>query len=180
MDQRTPDPLVMQGDAWEARVASLWAQAESMEPGDLVAAADALADELPHDDGRAHFERACARDTAGAEDEAERYYRAALATADLDAYRRTRACIQLASTLRILGRLQESEQLLVEELDRHLEPGSSRELHDEARATLALTYVAQGRAKEAAGLAISALVPHLSRYRRSMARNAALLASRTW
>ncbi|MGZ5181531.1 MAG: tetratricopeptide repeat protein [Ramlibacter sp.] len=166
--------------AWEGRVDALWGRADSMDPADLIAAADALADELSPGDGRALFERACARDTAGAEAEAEHYYRAALATGHLDAYRRSRACIQLASTLRILGRLQESEQLLVEELDRHLVPGSPRALHDEARATLALTYVAQGRATEAAGLALSVLAPRLSRYNRSMSRNAAALVGRTW
>jgi hypothetical protein len=76
--------------------------------------------------------------------------------------------------------LAESEKLLVEELDRHLEAGNDRALHDEARATLALTYIAQGRANEAAGLALCALVPYLSRYNRSMSRNAAQLVGKTW
>ena len=150
-------------------------------PGEeLVRAADALAGERGPDDATALFERACVRDTAGFEKEAEGFYRAALATDKLDAYRRSRASIQLASTLRILGRLQESEQLLVTELDRHMLSGETRELHDEARATLALTYVAQGRAMEAVGLALSALAPHLSRYQRSVAGNAAELIAKTW
>ncbi len=161
-------------------MAALWEHAQSLPPNDLVSAADALCDELEPDDPRASFERACARDTAGLEPEAEQYYRAALATGRLDAYRRSRASIQLASTLRILGRLDESERLLVAELDRHLQAGEERALHDEARATLALTYVAQGRAVEAAGLAICTLAPYLSRYNRSLAGNAALLAQRTW
>jgi hypothetical protein len=165
---------------WEARAAALWKSAPSLSPDELVRAADTLADELEPDDGRALFERACARDTAGVESEAEQYYRAALASGHLDDYRRSRACIQLASTLRILGHLEESEQLLVAELDRHLMPGHERALHDEARATLALTYVAQGRAVEAAGLALSTLAPHLSRYNRSMAGNAAVLVQKTW
>jgi tetratricopeptide (TPR) repeat protein len=167
-------------EEWESRVAALWKHAESMQPDDLVRAADALADERQIDDAAALFERACARDTAGIESEAETYYRAALATGRLDPYRSSRASIQLASTLRILGRLVESEQLLVEELDRHTKAGNSRALHDEARATLALTYVAQGRATEAAGLALATLVPHLSRYHRSMSRNAAQLVAKTW
>lgn len=165
---------------WEARVAALWAQAQTLAPPQLVALADALAAERAPDDASGLFERACARDTAGLEAEAEHFYRAALATGRLGAYRRSRACIQLASTLRILGRLDESEQLLVGELDRQSQPGAQRDLHDEARATLALTYVAQGRAVEAAGLALSALAPRLSRYNGSMARNAALLVGRTW
>ena len=165
---------------WEARVAGLWDRAHSLSPDDLVRAADTLADELEPNDPRALFERACARDTAGIESEAEKYYRAALATGRLDAYRRSRASIQLASTLRILGHLEESEKLLVAELDRHLQAGEERALHDEARATLALTYVAQGRAVEAAGLALCVLAPYLSRYNRSVAGNAAMLVQKTW
>ncbi len=171
---KTPDAQ------WEARVAALWEHAHSLPPDQLVKAVDALADELEPNDARASFERACARDTAGFESDAEKYYRAALASGQLDAYRSSRASIQLASTLRILGHLQESEQLLVAELDRHMAPGHERALHDEARATLALTYVAQGRAVEGAGLALSALAPHLSRYNRSVAGNAAELVAKTW
>ncbi len=165
---------------WDARVAALVTQLDSLTPEEFVRRADALADELPANDARALFERACARDSVGIEDEAENYYRAALATGKLDAYRSSRASIQLASTLRILGKLDESERLLIAELDRHMAPGNERALHDEARATLALTYVAQGRAQEAAGLALCALAPRLSRYNRSMLANASELVSKTW
>jgi hypothetical protein len=165
---------------WEARVAAVWRRVDSLSPQDLVRVVDELADERIADDAAALFERACARDTAGLENEAEGYYRAALATGRLDAYRSSRASIQLASTLRILGRLQESETLLLDELDRHAQGGSERALHDEARATLALTYVAQGRAIEAAGLALCALAPRLSRYNRSIGRNAAKLVTNAW
>ncbi len=165
---------------WDERVAVLWQDPTALPPDELVRRADALADELDRDDPRASFERGCARDTAGLEADAERYYRAALASGRLDSDRSARATIQLASTLRILGRLAESEALLVAELDRHLHPGHDRALHDEALATLALTYVAQGRSVEAAGLALSALAPHLSRYNRSVAANAAALVARTW
>lgn len=167
-------------DEWLARIAAVWERSAGMPAQDLVAAIDALADERPSDDGIASFEHACARDTAGLEVDAERYYRAALQTGHLDPYRSSRAVIQLASTLRILGRLVESERLLVEELDRHLEPGNERSLHDEARATLALTYVAQGRDREAAGLALCTLAPRLSRYNRSILGNASLLVDKTW
>jgi hypothetical protein len=165
---------------WESRIAAVWKTASAMPPAALVAAIDALAAERPADDSAALFERACARDTAGFEADAEIYYRAALASENLDAYRRSRASIQLGSTLRILGQLDESEKLLVAELDRHMEVGNPRELHDEARAILAMTYIAQGRAVEAAGLALLTLAPHLSRYNRSMAANAAELVKKTW
>ncbi len=167
-------------DDWNTRMAALWTGATSMPPLALVAAVDALANERAPGDAAALFERACARDTAGIESEAEQFYRAALATSTLDPYRSSRASIQLASTLRILGQLEESEQLLVAELDRHLEPGNPRALHDEARATLALTYVAQGRSREAAGLALSALAPYLTRYNLSVSGNAAELVTATW
>jgi hypothetical protein len=170
----------MTQDDWEARIAELWRVAPDLAPEELVARADHLAAERASDDAAALFERAAARDTAGLEAEAEHLYRRALGCEDLDAYRRTRATIQLGSTLRILGRLDESEALLVAELDRHMQPGHARALHDEARAILALTYVAQGRSNEAAGLAIATLAPHLSRYQRSMGRNAAELVAKTW
>lgn len=113
------------------------------------------------------FERACARDTAGLETAAEPFYRAALAaTPGLDPYRRTRAVIQLASTLRWLGRLDESEQLLVSHLDAHRDEALDHPLHDEARAILALTYAEQGRGKEATGLALAALAPRLNHIQR--------------
>jgi len=167
-------------EEWELRVAELWKRVESLQAADLVAAVDALANERDPGNAAALFERACARDTAGIESEAEIYYRAALATGSLDSYRSSRASIQLASTLRILGRLDESECLLVSELERHMQGGAHRVLHDEARATLALTYVAQGRPTEAVGLALSALAPYLSRYNRSISENAAKLVTKTW
>ena len=141
---------------------------------------DALAAERPAGHPAALFERACARDTTGMEAEAEHFYRAALASDHLDSYRRSRASIQLGSTLRILGQLEESERLLVAELDRHMEPGNPRALHDETRAILALTYVAQGRATEAAGLALCTLASHLSRYKRSVNGNGEALAKKIW
>ena len=165
---------------WERRVAALWQGVDALSPEALVAAADALAAEREPDDAQGLFARACARDTAGFEAAAEGFYRAALASGRLDAYRSSRASIQLGSTLRLLGRLQESEALLVAELDRHMEPGHARALHDEARAILALTYAAQGRAREAAGLALCVLAPRLSRYNRSVAGNAAELVGKRW
>src|SRR3954470_15364392 len=103
---------------WEARIAAFWKIADTLTPQELVRSADALAAERPADDAAALFERACARDTASLETEAEPLYRTALATGRLDAYRHARASIQLGSTLRILGRLDESEQLLLAQLER--------------------------------------------------------------
>jgi hypothetical protein len=158
---------------WEARVAALWKQVDAMPPEELVGRIDTLAAERPADDALALFERACARDTAGLESAAEPLYRAALASHGLDPYRQARATIQLASTLRILGRLEESEQLVKAQLERYADAGYGLALYDETRATLALTYLVQGRAVEAACLALTTLAPQLSRYNRSVAGNAA-------
>lgn len=158
---------------WEAHLATLWKGADSMPAEEFVAAIDQLAAERPADDATALFERASARDTAGQESGAEKFYRAALASERLDPYRHARAVIQLASTLRILGHLDESERLLITQLDRGLEGSDPLPLHDEARAFLALTWLAQGRAVEAAGVALITLAPHLSRYTRAVSENAA-------
>ncbi|AIY42376.1 hypothetical protein LT85_3218 [Collimonas arenae] len=164
---------------WEARVASLWKRADEIAPEDLVTRIDALAAELPAHDPVAMFERACARDTAGFEAEAEPLYRAALASAQLDPYRQARASIQLGSTLRLLGQLEESEHLITAQLQRYKDPAYGIALYDETRATLALTYLLQGRAVEAACLALTTLAPHLSRYNRSVAGNAAEILKST-
>ena len=182
-DTRKTNAMNISQAEWESRIAQQWSQFDAMPESNFVASIDALAEVAP-DAGAAlmaaaMFERACARDSVGMEHEAERFYRAALASSELDGYRRSRASIQLGSTLRLLGRLDESEQLLVAELDRQVASGS-RELHDEARAILALTYVAQGRAAEAAGLLAVVLAPHLSRYNRSMANYGAELISNSW
>jgi tetratricopeptide (TPR) repeat protein len=159
-------------DDWELRIAELWAKFDEVEPAEFVRRIDTLAAERPDGDGAALFERASARDSTGVEGEAEGLYRAALATEQLDPLRYSRTILQLASTLRILGRLDESQALAEEALARSLREPDTYQLADETRATLALTYVAQGRAAEAAGHALIALAPHLSRYQRSVRGNA--------
>ncbi|MFL6696789.1 MAG: tetratricopeptide repeat protein [Vitreoscilla sp.] len=160
---------------WETRVAAVWKVVDTLTPQELVRTIDQLASERPVDDAFASFERACARDTAGIEDGAEPLYRAALASGALDPYRHARASIQLGSTLRHLGRLDESEELLLAQLERCKAEGPGAVLHDEVRAVLAFTWIAQGRAVEAASLALETLAPHLTRYNRSMAANARAL-----
>jgi hypothetical protein len=85
--------------------------------------------------------------------------------------RRRRAVIQLASSLRNLGRPEESVALLTTELD-----AGSDHLDDAVRAFLALALTDVGREREAVSLALAALAPHLPRYQRSLANYARLLA----
>jgi hypothetical protein len=150
-------------------VAALWAELEALDESAFVDRIDALAAELPADSPVAAFERACARDSTGQPDRAVPLYRAAL-TGELDPLRRRRATIQLASSLRNLGHSEESVRLLRAERER-----ASDALDDAVSAFLALALADQGAEREALGLALGALAPHLPRYQRSLANYAAEL-----
>lgn len=161
---------------WEASVAAIWHDYRSGRLPDeaLVEAIDAAAAQRHPNDAVALFERAGARDSVGLELEAEPLYRAAIANG-LDGARRPQAIIQLASTLRLLGRLDESDSLLRGMIE---SPGKSNTLIDEARFFLALTLEAKSDPRQALGYALQALAPHLSRYNRSAAAYATELLQR--
>jgi hypothetical protein len=84
--------------------------------------------------------------------------------------RRRRAVIQMASSLRNLGRSQESVALLTAELG-----AGSDHLDDAVKTVLALALTDVGREREAVSIAVGALAAHLPRYQRSMANYARLL-----
>jgi tetratricopeptide (TPR) repeat protein len=154
---------------WEERVAALWAELDEHDPDDFLAKLEALAAARSPEDPLAQFELACGNDSTGHPDRAIPLYRSALA-AGLDPYRRRRATIQLASSLRNLGHPQESIELLRPELE-----APSDELDDAVVAVLALALADCGGEREAVGLAVGALARHLPRYNRSMAAYAAEL-----
>ncbi|GEK86803.1 tetratricopeptide repeat protein [Microbacterium aerolatum] len=147
-------------DDWQDRVDAVWDD-DTLSDDDRVRAIDALALERTAEDPVALFERAGARDSAGAEMAAVSFYRRALA-AGLDESRREQATIQLASTLRTLGRIDESLRMLKEKRER----GGA--LSDEAAAFYALALVSAGDSVGAASIALETLAPHLSQYRRSV------------
>lgn len=147
---------------WQERVDAVWDD-ESLSERQVIERIDSLASERPEDDPIALFERAGARDSAGLEAEAEVLYRRAL-QGGLDDERRTRATIQLASTIRNLGKIDESLALLRAEYER--EPRGP--LHDAAAAFYALALVSSGESERAASIALQALAPHLPRYTRSV------------
>jgi hypothetical protein len=128
-----------------------------------------LAGELPPDNPVGLFERACSFDSTGHSDLAVPLYRKAL-DIGLHGLRRRRAVIQMASSIRNLGRPEESVALLTAERDM-----GSDELDDAISATLALALVDAGREREAVSTALTALSRHLVRYQRSMANYARLL-----
>ena len=149
-------------DDWDARVAAVWDDG-TLTDVEVVERIDALAAERDPDDARALFERAGARDSAGLEADAEALYRRALERG-LDDVHRPQAVIQLASTIRNLGKVDESLSLLRAELDRV--PTSP--FRDEAAAFYALALISDGKADAAASVALQTLAPHLTRYSRSV------------
>ena len=154
------------GAEWERRLAELWASGDDLDAETFRARMEELAAELPADSAVAAFERASAFDSTGSSDLAVPLYRQALGLG-LDGERRRRAVIQLASSLRNLGRADESVALLSTELS-----AGSDDLDDAVRAFLALALVDTGREREAASLALEALSRHLPRYQRSLANYA--------
>jgi hypothetical protein len=148
-------------DDWQRRVDAVWATASESGERAVIERIDALVAELPAGDPRGPFEAAGARDSAGLEAEAEPLYRRAL---DLGLAGRARieAHIQLASTLRNLGRPAESLALLD-----HVQ-GDAGDLADAVAAFRALALATSGAPDAAASVALRALAPHLTQYRRAV------------
>jgi tetratricopeptide (TPR) repeat protein len=160
---------------WEKRIGDAWASIDDYEDRevDFRAVIDSLAGELPDGDPIAAFERACAWDSTGRSDRAVPLYEWAL-DHGLAGYRRRRAVIQLASSLRNIGQVEKAIKLL--EAERSIDPvtvdDQTRTLADAISAVLALCLVDAGRGREAVSVAVAALAPHLPRYQRSMANYA--------
>jgi tetratricopeptide (TPR) repeat protein len=144
----------------EQRLAALWASIDSLDEQEFLARMDRLAEELPAPE--AAYERGGAFDSTGHPDRAVPLYREALERG-LDGSRRRQCVIQLASSLRNLGAVEESVALLEAERAR-----GSDELDDAVSAFLALALVSAGRDREAVSVVLGALAPHLPRYQRSV------------
>jgi tetratricopeptide (TPR) repeat protein len=156
---------------WETRLTELWAELDDLPEVEFHDRTRQLAAEFPAGHAISTFELASAQDSTGHPDEAVPLYRAALA-AGLVGTRRRRAVIQLASSLRNLGEVEESIAMLEAELTRE-----STDLDDAVRAVLALGYASTGRDREGLALVLEALAAHLPRYQRSMANYARALVS---
>jgi tetratricopeptide (TPR) repeat protein len=147
---------------WQQRADALWALFDSYEPDAFVVEMTRLVSERPADDAVAAYELGGAHDSTGHSDLAVPHYQRALELG-LEGSRHRQAVIQLASSLRNLGRASESVLLLEEERE-----ARSDELDDAVQAFLAFALIDVGREREAAALALGALAPHLPRYRRSV------------
>jgi hypothetical protein len=157
--------------SWDSRVAEVWAAADELSDAAVLERIDALAAEVEDTSGSdvaaAAFERASVRDYLDREAEAEPLYRHAIALG-LDAGRRPQALIQLASTLRNLGRPHEA----VEVLELHLAEHPADEWTAAGAAFLALALVDCGRERDAASVALVALSESLPAYANAVRRYA--------
>lgn len=158
---------------WQERMAAVWAEAEQLGDAELMRRIDEIAAEHP-DEPLALFERGGARDSTGDEAGAEQFYRAALA-AGLPDSERAQCVVQLASTVRNLGRPEESLELLRDEFAGR---ASDDAYADAAVAFAALALVDLGRPVEAVSALLHALTPHLPRYHRSVPAYADALLKR--
>lgn len=154
---------------WEKRLAQLWNEIDRYPPEEFVGRIDALAAELPASSPIAQFERGSAFDSTGHPERAVSLYATALA-GGLAGGRHRRAVIQMASSMRNLGRPQEALDLLTTEA-----AATSDELDGAVATFSALALVDLGREREAVAVALTALSAYLPRYNRSVARYAQAL-----
>lgn len=150
---------------WDSMVAAVWATAAELSDDEVLVRIDALAAERPDTDAAAVFEAASARDYIGREAEAEPLYRRAL-DLGLDERRRPQAVIQLASTLRNLGKHDEAVALLEEQLRLHPDD----EWSGPSSAFLALALASRGDELAAASVALTALAGYLPAYGNAVRR----------
>jgi len=157
----------MDTNEWDANIDAWYeANADESRPAASVAAMREFLVGHPSSGALATFELAGIHDSMGLETEAVPLYRQALAEG-LDADHAARTRIQLASSLRNLGQLDEAIALLSEP--------SGTDLDAARRAFLALALHAAGRHDAAVREALEALIPSLPRYRRSLSAYAAEL-----
>ncbi|WP_228408723.1 tetratricopeptide repeat protein [Chryseobacterium sp. JV274] len=151
---------------WEAQLQSIWLKLGTISSEEFILQIKNHVELLTDSQAIADFERACAFDSTGHEKEAEPLYRSAL-DKGLTGLRRRRARIQLASTLRNNGKLEESIHILREEKANY-----SDELNDAVDSFLALSLSSAGEPKEALSIVLKAISKHLPRYNNSLSRYA--------
>ena len=152
----------MTDEEFEEQIAEVWASTADRSEAEVLQAVEQIVAQRLESDAAAQFELASAYDFADREADAEPLYRSALA-ARLDADRRPRAVIQLASTIRNLGRPSESVELLEHEL-----ASGDEERTATLTAFLALALVDAGRPNEAVSRLLLALVPQIPEYSRAI------------
>ena len=143
-------------DDWDERIGTFWREASDIDEQPTLSALRVLIDERPADDAASVFEWASVHDFLGHEAEAIPLYRRALSLG-LDETRRSKAQIQLASSLRNLGDASEAIRIL-----EGMESGGNT--GDAQQAFLALALFDAGRSGDALRVALMALGKTLPRY----------------
>lgn len=153
---------------WENQLQSIWLKLGTISSEEFIQQIKNHVELLAVKDSGAiaDFEKACAFDSTGHEKEAEPLYRSAL-DKGLTGLRRRRARIQLASTLRNNGKIEESIHILREEKANY-----SDELNDAVDSFLALSLSSAGEHKEALSIALKTISKYLPRYNNSLSRYA--------
>lgn len=151
---------------WDAQLQSIWLKLGTISNEEFIHQIRNHVELLTDSQAIADFEKACAFDSTGHEKDAEPLYRSAL-DQGLTGLRRRRARIQLASTLRNNGKIEESIDILREEKENY-----SDELNDAVDSFLALSLSSAGEYREALSLALKAISKHLPRYNNSLYRYA--------
>ena len=141
-------------------IAAFWAAADDTRPEEMKAELHAILSLLPEDNPDRLFEWASLHDFLDDEAGAVSYYQQAL-DAGLEGDQRAQALVQLGSTLRNLGRIDEAIVLL-------RSCGNEPSTGSAAKAFLALALRDAGRHDEALLTALDALIPTLPRYQRAL------------
>ncbi len=147
---------------WESQLQDIWQKLGVISNDEFIQQLKNHTALLTGSQAIADFEMACAFDSIGYEKEAEPLYRAALGLG-LSGLRRRRARIQLASTLRNNGKIEESIHILREEKANY-----SDDLNDAVDSFLALSLSSAGKYNEALSLTLKVISHHLPRYNRSL------------
>lgn len=145
---------------WDSRIAAFWENIDDSAPERAFEDMRTLLRELPPDSPEALYEWASLHDFLGMEREAVPLYEAALSSG-LSGDRKPQAIIQLASSLRNIGRADEAVQLLIDF------PADTL-TGDASQAFLALALRDCGRVDEALQVSLLALSRTLPMYRRSI------------
>jgi tetratricopeptide (TPR) repeat protein len=145
---------------WEERVADFWKSADDGKAAEMLAKMKSLVSELEPNDPDGLFEWASVHDFLGLEAEAVPIYEQALKSG-LTRLKSQKAVIQLASSLRNIGKANEAVVLL-----------ESNSFDDEmdvaAKAFLALAYMDSGNPKKALSLVLGEFYPAEAIYGRSI------------
>ncbi len=154
---------------WESRVKRFWESVDPSAPEAALREMHALMQQYPSEPA-AIYEWASAHDYVGLEAEAIPLYESALA-AGLSGDRRPQAIIQLASSLRNVGRAEDAVRLLRED-GKEDRPIVDKTVGDSAQAFLALALHSSGRKDDALRVALLALANTLPMYRGAISRYA--------